>query len=421
MIEQANKHKRPSQIVVGDLVWVKSKEFAPEENISQKLLPAYRGPWQVLDVIGDVDGPSYAIGIPLHLHTYPVFHASKLLPCVNNELFPSRRSAIPPSMDGRYDVDKIIVESTVQTGRRGRPQQQYKATTEEKLALLTETVLHTKQEVAPINRTLQKVESHQYEFEGVWSTFLQKSAKDADLHIQSYIQKLDNHITQTFTPAVIEKIIQGSGAGSGGGGDGDGDGGDGDRKGKGVLRDDKDTDVKKIKPAGEGNKEEDATEEEEVVDAVEEDPVPRGVVAKEATTWVEGAKVPRKVAGVHILPGEEEEARGMEIGTNHIHPVEVCPNGSLGSNWGSQKSYISKKGLQKLRLGLKVKQLYEPIVTGLSWEEWEAVIWLSFPVILVDEILKWMSRNMNYITGRSFIAKRWRRRRDVIPKLVREW
>ncbi|GBG66281.1 hypothetical protein CBR_g57879 [Chara braunii] len=36
MIEQANKHRRPSQFQVGDLVWVKSKEFAPEENISQK-------------------------------------------------------------------------------------------------------------------------------------------------------------------------------------------------------------------------------------------------------------------------------------------------------------------------------------------------------------------------------------------------
>ncbi|GBG60404.1 hypothetical protein CBR_g5581 [Chara braunii] len=54
------------------------KEFAPEKNISQKLLPTYRGPWQVLDVIGDVDGPSYVIEIPPHLRTYPVFHASKL-------------------------------------------------------------------------------------------------------------------------------------------------------------------------------------------------------------------------------------------------------------------------------------------------------------------------------------------------------
>ncbi|GBG81933.1 hypothetical protein CBR_g34115 [Chara braunii] len=119
------------------------------------------------------------------------------------------------------------------------------AATEEKLALLTETVLHTKQELEAMNRTLQKVETHQYEFEGVWNTFLQKSAKDVDQHIQLYIQKLDNHITQTFTPAVIEKIVRGSG---GGGGDGDGDEDGGVyKKGKGMLREDKDTDARKIR------------------------------------------------------------------------------------------------------------------------------------------------------------------------------
>ncbi|GBG73857.1 hypothetical protein CBR_g17568 [Chara braunii] len=92
MIEQANKHRRPSQFQVGDLVWVSSKEFAPEENISQKLLPTYRGPWPVLEVKGGEDGPSYTIELPAHLHTYPVFHASKLLPCQTSDQFPSRRS-----------------------------------------------------------------------------------------------------------------------------------------------------------------------------------------------------------------------------------------------------------------------------------------------------------------------------------------
>ncbi|GBG79143.1 hypothetical protein CBR_g28858 [Chara braunii] len=140
---------------------------------------------------------------------------------------------------------RLQVEGT-RLHRELQEQKDKQAATEEKLALLTETVLHTKQELEAMNKTLQKVESHQYEFEGVWNTFLQKSAKDVDMHIQSYIAKLDNHITQTFTPAVIEKIIQGSGAGGGGGGDGDGDGGDGDKKGKGVLREDS-GDAKKIK------------------------------------------------------------------------------------------------------------------------------------------------------------------------------
>ncbi|GBG63456.1 hypothetical protein CBR_g38075 [Chara braunii] len=126
MIEQANKHRRPSQFQVGDLVWVKSKEFAPEENISQKLLPAYRGPWPVLEVKGGEDGPSYTVEIPAHLHTYPVFHASKLLPCITSQQFPSRRPMIPPDMDGRYDIDGIVGEDVFRTGGRGRPQKQYK-------------------------------------------------------------------------------------------------------------------------------------------------------------------------------------------------------------------------------------------------------------------------------------------------------
>ncbi|GBG67920.1 hypothetical protein CBR_g1039 [Chara braunii] len=126
MIEQANKHRRPSQFQVGDLVWVKAKEFAPEENISQKLVPAYRGPWPVLEVKGGEDGPSYTIEIPAHLHTYPVFHASKLLPCVTSQQFPSRRSMIPPDMDRSYDIDGIVDEDVFRTGGRGCPQKQYK-------------------------------------------------------------------------------------------------------------------------------------------------------------------------------------------------------------------------------------------------------------------------------------------------------
>ncbi|GBG90995.1 hypothetical protein CBR_g51653 [Chara braunii] len=126
MIEQANKHRRPSQFQVGDLVWVSSKEVAPEENISQKLLPTYTGLWPVLEVKGGEDGPSYTIELPAHLHTYPVFHASKLLPCQTSDQFPSPRSMIPPDMDGRYDIDGIVDEDVFKTGGRGRPQKQYK-------------------------------------------------------------------------------------------------------------------------------------------------------------------------------------------------------------------------------------------------------------------------------------------------------
>eukprot|EP01018_Ginkgo_biloba_P039874 Gb_17996 [translate_table: standard] len=38
-------------------------------------------------------------------------------------------------------------------------------------------------------------------------------------------------------------------------------------------------------------------------------------------------------------------------------------------------------------------------VTPLSWTEWKAVLWLSFPVILVDEVLKFSSRHFRESEG----------------------
>ncbi|GBG88349.1 hypothetical protein CBR_g47047 [Chara braunii] len=108
---------------------------------------------------------------------------------------------------------------------------------DEQLTLLRESLLQTRKEMAAMNRTLQKVETHQTEFENVWNTFLHKSAQDVDRHIQSYIVKLDEHITTTFTPKVIERIVKGAG---GGGGDGGDDGDDGDKKKKGVQREEGD-------------------------------------------------------------------------------------------------------------------------------------------------------------------------------------
>ncbi|KAH7427301.1 hypothetical protein KP509_10G038200 [Ceratopteris richardii] len=51
-------------------------------------------------------------------------------------------------------------------------------------------------------------------------------------------------------------------------------------------------------------------------------------------------------------------------------------------------------------------------VTWLSWTEWKAVFWFSFPVIFVDEILKFLSRRMK---GPNFLL-RLRRRHDFLPK-----
>ncbi|GBG58857.1 hypothetical protein CBR_g256 [Chara braunii] len=140
MIEFENRHRRPSTFQVGDRVWVKSSELGQEYGISRKLMPQYFGPWEVLDIVGtDPDGPSYVIRIPGHLRTYPVFHASKLAPFKETDQFPSRRSMLPPTMDGEVDIDDIVDHTELQLSRptgRGRPPKS-------KLQYLVRFQLHT--------------------------------------------------------------------------------------------------------------------------------------------------------------------------------------------------------------------------------------------------------------------------------------
>ncbi len=39
-------------------------------------------------------------------------------------------------------------------------------------------------------------------------------------------------------------------------------------------------------------------------------------------------------------------------------------------------------------------------ITPLNWEEWMAVLWISFPVIIIDEVLKFIS--IRFIGESSF-------------------
>ena len=33
-------------------------------------------------------------------------------------------------------------------------------------------------------------------------------------------------------------------------------------------------------------------------------------------------------------------------------------------------------------------------ITSLTWAEWQGVLWISLPIIFIDEALKWFSRNV---------------------------
>uniref|UniRef100_A0A388K4R3 Integrase catalytic domain-containing protein n=1 Tax=Chara braunii TaxID=69332 RepID=A0A388K4R3_CHABU len=132
MIASENKHRRQSSFQLGERVWVKASELGQKFEISQKLMPQYFGPWEVLDIVGDeMDGPTYVIRIAGHLRTHPVFHASKLAPFAETDQFPSRRSMLPPTMDGEVDIDDIVdhrdmpVPKPLGRGRPPKPKREY--------------------------------------------------------------------------------------------------------------------------------------------------------------------------------------------------------------------------------------------------------------------------------------------------------
>ncbi|GBG77543.1 hypothetical protein CBR_g23988 [Chara braunii] len=132
MIASENQHRRQSTFQVGERVWVKASELGQEFGISHKLMPQYFGPWEVLDVVGDEsDGPTYVIRVPGHLRTHPVFHALKLAPLDETDQFPSRRSMLPPTMDGQVDIDDIVdhrdmpVAKSLGRGRPPKPKREY--------------------------------------------------------------------------------------------------------------------------------------------------------------------------------------------------------------------------------------------------------------------------------------------------------
>jgi hypothetical protein len=114
---QANKHRREAPFVLGDLVYLSTKNLSLPKSRARKLVPKYIGPFRITRVI--VPGATYALDLPSELRqrgTHNAFHASLLRIHTANDdrRFPGRQLnqivgfGEAPS---EWEVDRIVAHS----------------------------------------------------------------------------------------------------------------------------------------------------------------------------------------------------------------------------------------------------------------------------------------------------------------------
>ena len=81
MEQQANKHRREPDFIVGDMVWVITKNWKTEQP-SCKLDYQIVGPYEVLEKIGNL----YKVKLLDLIKVHPVFSPDKLQKAMNNLL-----------------------------------------------------------------------------------------------------------------------------------------------------------------------------------------------------------------------------------------------------------------------------------------------------------------------------------------------
>jgi RNase H-like domain found in reverse transcriptase/Reverse transcriptase (RNA-dependent DNA polymerase)/Integrase zinc binding domain len=108
----ANKRRRMSPFVTGDLCYVSTKNISFPKGYARKLVPKYIGPYKILEDFGNY---SYRIELPTHLKqrgVHDVYHASLLRIHIPNDdrLFPGRldtQLGNQDTPDGKWAVERI--------------------------------------------------------------------------------------------------------------------------------------------------------------------------------------------------------------------------------------------------------------------------------------------------------------------------
>ena len=105
MITQANKHRRPADFAVGDLVWLKSNNLQLPSTSARKLAPRWVGPCPIIERIGAV---SYRLQLPMHWKVHPTFHIS-LLKLHHGPRRPNQAQVfVVDGQTSEYEVERIL-------------------------------------------------------------------------------------------------------------------------------------------------------------------------------------------------------------------------------------------------------------------------------------------------------------------------
>ncbi|GBG80299.1 hypothetical protein CBR_g30667 [Chara braunii] len=137
---------------------------------------------------------------------------------LNNRLVAAKRQEYYDKKRMKEEGERLQALLKEQKGKQ--------AATKEWLALMTDTLLNTNEELGALHQSISRLELHQGEFEGTWNNFMRTASHQIDDRIIEYIKQLDKALVKKITdPAVVRKLKL-----SGGGGDGGGDGDDGNKK-----------------------------------------------------------------------------------------------------------------------------------------------------------------------------------------------